>query len=377
MATRFVGTSGGMAVRQTTPLLRDSAGLVRLTITHGSCGSLKSKQTATPIDRPPDRREMYTNASPSIQTMLKQMLDAAPPTTTPERQRNVNQTAPPEQSQFHRTPHESDDSPLHDNTPEKSEPEQFFVDCSHVECCPLRSVETARRTRSSHHHVRRVSQRPTLCHDFVNMLFKPITPGWMPCAFCVEACIRPITPGWMPWAICVEAFIRPITPGWMPWAICVEACICTSAVHKEPCCEDSTERVLVDEDELGRNGSASREHIDSVIDRIKQPRHVVGKNGLEVIPIDPDRQHLLSLKKKYPLNIITSTILRRHVEVKNNLEIVLTVLNLSKKDSPLSTIISAIFPFVTHNTNTSFYPTNSPSHKNTTNTESRTIINNR
>jgi len=31
--------------------------------------------------------------------------------------------------------------------------------------------------------------------------------------------------------------IRPITPGWMTCAICGEACICTSAVHKETCCE--------------------------------------------------------------------------------------------------------------------------------------------
>ena len=46
----------------------------------------------------------------------------------------------------------------------------------------------------------------------------------------------------------------------------------------------------------------------------------------------------------------------RHVEVENHPEIVLTVLNLSKKDYPVSTIISAMFPSVTHTTNKSFYP---------------------
>ena len=192
-------------VRLTAPLSRNSVGLVRPT--HGSCGLLKTEHTAGFNEWPPDRRDIDKNASPHPQSLLRQSISAVTSTATLElRQENVNPTAPLEKSQLHRASHESKDnhkgrtrqliedqtqkvpplpapqerrahehSPLHDNRHKnkphpgplsQSEREQVLVDCSHVECSPLRSVETARRTRSIHHHVRRVSQRPTLCHDF-------------------------------------------------------------------------------------------------------------------------------------------------------------------------------------------------------------------
>ena len=96
-ATRFVGTSGGMAVRLTTPLSRISAGLVRFT--HGPCGVLKSKQTATPIEWPPDRRIFDMNASPFRPGALQHLIDSDTTTIHPERLECLNQTAPPRLSQ--------------------------------------------------------------------------------------------------------------------------------------------------------------------------------------------------------------------------------------------------------------------------------------
>ena len=96
-------------VRLTAPLSRNSVGLVRPT--HGSCGLLKTEQTAGLNEWPPDRRDIDKNASPHPQSLLQQAISAVTLTTTPERQRYLNQTAPPEQSQtHHRTHHESDES---------------------------------------------------------------------------------------------------------------------------------------------------------------------------------------------------------------------------------------------------------------------------
>ena len=97
LATRFVGTSGGMAVRLTTPLLRDSAGLVQFT--HGSCGSLKSEQTAKPIDCPSVRRATKTNASPVRNALLQHLIDADLSPIPPKQPGTLSQTAPPRLSQ--------------------------------------------------------------------------------------------------------------------------------------------------------------------------------------------------------------------------------------------------------------------------------------
>ena len=102
LTQRFVLASRGTMVRLTAPLSRNSVGLVRPT--HGSCGLLKTEQTAGLNEWPPDRREIDENASPHPQSLLQQAISAVTLTATPERQRNQLQTAPPGQSQTYRTP---------------------------------------------------------------------------------------------------------------------------------------------------------------------------------------------------------------------------------------------------------------------------------
>ena len=106
LTQRFVLASRGTMVRLTAPLSRNSVGLVRPT--HGSCGLLKTEQTAGLNEWPPDRRDMDKNASPHPQSMLQQAISAVTYTATPERQRNQIQTAPSGQSQTYRTPCEPD-----------------------------------------------------------------------------------------------------------------------------------------------------------------------------------------------------------------------------------------------------------------------------
>ena len=108
LAMRFVKASGGRRSGLRLPC-KVTLWVECASMQHLPCGSLKQKQTAERIDWPPDRRVMHTIASPPVQTMLRRMLDAVPPTTTPVRQENVNQTAPPEESQSDKTPCESDD----------------------------------------------------------------------------------------------------------------------------------------------------------------------------------------------------------------------------------------------------------------------------
>ena len=103
---RFILASRGTMVRLTAPLKSKSAGLVRPT--HGSCGLLKTKQTAGLNDWPPDRHDIDKNANPHPRSLLQQAISAVTLTTTPERQRNQLQTAPPVQSQTYKNPCEPD-----------------------------------------------------------------------------------------------------------------------------------------------------------------------------------------------------------------------------------------------------------------------------